>query len=354
MLSIATLLLHAAVFSGLDWSWPQAESAPAPAATMQLRVLDAALPSAKAGAKSDAPLREAPMAKVPRATAVPVAAPAFTPVVAHMAVSPAVSSSIDEAAPAIQVALDTAPAEPTPLATAERTAPPKATVDPAAADETVQRYRTKMPPPILLRYDLQRGILHGSGDLTWRPQGNRYEIKLEGKVGNLAVLTQVSTGEFDADGVAPQRFVDQRFRRPTAAANFQRSAGKITFSGPSNEFELRPGAQDRLSWMVQLAAVVAAEPHLRAPGSKIAMYVVGAQGDASIWVFRCIGPDSVAVGSGTVDAIKFVREPREPYDTNVQVWLDPQRHDLPVRATQKSGSNDDAFELRLREMVSLN
>jgi hypothetical protein len=235
---------------------------------------------------------------------------------------------------------------------AERPTPGKAIPDSAATEETIPRYRTRMPPPITLRYELLRGSLHGTGELTWRPQGDRYEIKLEGRLGNQPELTQTSTGEIDADGVAPQRYVDQRLRRATAAANFQRDAGKVTFSGPSTEFDLRPGTQDRLSWMMQLAAIVSAEPHLRSPGSKIAMHVVGAQGDASVWVFRCIGPEAVQAGGATVDAIKFVREPREPYDTQVQVWLDPLRHDLPVRTMQKSGSNDETVELRLNEMVA--
>ena len=40
----------------------------------------------------------------------------------------------------------------------------------------------------------------------------------------------------------------------------------------------------------------------------------------------------------------------EPHDTAVQVWLDPKRHDLPVRATQKSGAGDEGYELRLLEV----
>jgi hypothetical protein len=47
-----------------------------------------------------------------------------------------------------------------------------------------------------------------------------------------------------------------------------------------------------------------------------------------------------------------VREPREPHDTSVQVWLDPQRRHLPVRALQQSGENDEPYDLRLREYVA--
>ena len=97
----------------------------------------------------------------------------------------------------------------------------------------------------------------GSGDLQWRPDGDHYTLQLNGSAAGLNVLTQVSQGGFDAAGVAPQRFTDQRLRRSPQAANFQREAGKISFSGPSLELPLAPGVQDRLSWMIQLAAVVA-------------------------------------------------------------------------------------------------
>ncbi|HEY9238701.1 MAG TPA: DUF3108 domain-containing protein, partial [Burkholderiaceae bacterium] len=211
-------------------------------------------------------------------------------------------------------------------------------------------YRTRLPPAATLRYEVSRGRLHGTGDLVWRPQGDRYDLKLDFKLGGLTLLSQSSSGTFDADGIAPVRFTDQRFKRGTTAANFQRDADKITYSGSPHEFALRAGAQDRLSWMMQLAAIVAADPRLARPGGRVMMYVTGAQGDAGVWVFRCIGPDTVDAGGTPVEAIKFVREPREPYDTAVQVWLDPKQHDLPVRATQKSGPSDEGYELRLLDL----
>jgi hypothetical protein len=224
------------------------------------------------------------------------------------------------------------------------------TVEEVAGSDAIPHYRTEMPPPITLRYVLQRGALRGSGDLTWRPDGDHYELKLEGRVAGLNVLTQISSGGFDAAGVAPLRFTDQRWRRGTKAANFQRAAGKITFSGASAEFALHEGTQDRLSWMVQLGAIVAAEPHQRGVGAKVVMVVTGANGDASVWTFDCTAIEPVETGAGAVNALKFMREPREPYDTQVQVWIDPARHYLPVRATQKSGTGDEGFELRLQSV----
>lgn len=369
MLSVAALLLHAAALSGVDWAWPAVDAARVPvAAPMRVRVVDSVLPPGDAAAALSVALDAAPVQAKPVAPIVPIAVnvparPVSPPRARVAAARPkpqAVAETVAQApaatapvVPGTPAPLPAAPAAPTRLALTEPStaAPPTAAAAIAAGDEAIPHYRTRLPPPITLRYEMHRGILRGTGDLVWRPQGEHYELRFDGRVAGLAVLTQVSTGGFDAAGVAPERFTDQRLRRGITAANFQRAVGKITFSGPAVEFVLRDGAQDRLSWMVQLAAIVAAEPHLATPGAKVVMYVVGSHGDADVWSFRCVGPEAVETGAGTIDAIKFVREPREAYDTTVQVWLDPHRHDLPVRATQKSGANDEGFDLRLKEAL---
>ncbi len=47
-----------------------------------------------------------------------------------------------------------------------------------------------------------------------------------------------------------------------------------------------PGTQDRLSWMLQLAAIVEAAPERHGPGARVSMFVVGARGDADVWTFE--------------------------------------------------------------------
>ena len=340
VLSVAALLLHAAALSGIEWAWPARELTPLPAAATPIRAVDVAPPLI---GQPEAPALPAG----PPVPPAPVAAAAAKAALTHVKLAPAAASAVRSASvPATEAA-------PPPLQLALSTPAPEATSASAATagDEVIPHYRTQLPPAMTLHYEMQRGGLRGTGDLSWRPQGDRYELKLDARISGLPVLTQTSAGGFDAAGVAPLRFTDQRLRRAVTAANFQRGAGKITFSGPATEFELRDGAQDRLSWMVQLAGIVAGEPQLRAVGAKVLMYVVGSHGDAGVWVFRCLGPEAVSTGAGIIAAIKFMREPREAYDTTVQVWLDPQQHDLPVRATQKSGPNDEVFELRLQEVV---
>ena len=221
----------------------------------------------------------------------------------------------------------------------------------APADERVPVYRTQAPPAANLRFVMQRGMLRGDAELSWRPVGKAYELKLQGHIAGLTILSQVSQGGFDAAGLAPVRFTDQRLRGAMNAANFQRQADKVTFSGPQTELALPPGVQDRLSWMVQLPAIVAGEPALRKPGARVAFHVIGARADAAVWVLRYLGRESVEVVGVSVDAEKFSREESGPRDTAVDIWLDPQRHHLPIRATLRNGSDNDALELILQELT---
>lgn len=321
VLVVAALLAHLLIFSGLPIGWPAPREKPSGANAVQVRVVEAVAVAAVPLIEMPLPLPTPtvlPVARRPHAARVPALPAAPVEAIALTVVAPAPAS----AAAAMQEAVHEADATPI--------------------------YPTRLPPALVLRYVLSRGALRGTGELTWKPEADHYELRLAGSVAGLALLTQLSSGGFDAAGVAPVRFTDQRLRRGTKAANFQRAAGKITFSGPATEFALREGAQDRLSWMVQLGAIVAADGRLREAGARVALYVVGANGDASVWAFDGVGTEPVATGEGTVSALKFVREPREPYDTQVQVWIDPTHHYLPVRATQKSGPDDEGFELRLQ------
>jgi hypothetical protein len=309
----------------------------APFATMQVRAVEPA-PAPVEVAAAPTPLAPPPPERRRPRVAPPVARheapaePAAAPQPQVQPIAPAASPVVVASADAgIELAALAAPAA----------------VSPA---EPPPVYPTVMPPAVTLRYALRRGLWSGSGQLVWQPMGDHYEARLEGYVAGLRVLTQVSQGSFDHAGIAPLRYTDQRLRREVNAANFQRDKGKLTYSGPANEFPLVPGAQDRLSWMIQLAAVIAAEPQRAAPGGRVLMFVTGARADVDVWAFDFVEAEMVATDVGSVRTFKFMREPRKPYDTLVEVWLDPARHYLPVRAKLTSAPSGDALELLLRDM----
>jgi len=354
-LALGVLVLHLWLIGGVAPD-SAAPSSPAATPTVQLRTLPAPLaepsppPPAAAAPRAEAP-RPRPQ---PRPAARETLPPAAVAAAGGEPEQPFTGQAEPEPEPERDPPLPAPPTEPA----ASEAAPPRPDGAPAQAvaaaageaEAAPPLYATRLPPPATLRYELRRGRLTGSGDLQWRPDAGRYRLRLEGAVVGLNVLTQESTGTVEPHGLVPQRFTDQRARRPMVAANFEREAGRIRFSGPSHELPWQPGVQDRLSWMVQLAAVAQAEPQRLAAGERIVLQVVGARGDGSAWAFTSLGPDSVALFGERVDAVRFVREPRHAHDTRVEVWLDPARHHLPVRATLASGEAE-TLELRLREML---
>ena len=217
-------------------------------------------------------------------------------------------------------------------------------------ERAVPIYKTRLPPAAVLVYDIRRGMLSGTGELNWQPQAGHYEARLQVGIAGFNLLTQVSQGGFDAAGLAPVRFTDQRARRAARAANFQREAHKITYSDSKDEYALPDGAQDRLSWMIQLPAVLAAEPKRAAPGGEVQMVVSGVRADVAVWSFAFVGVETIDSGGVKVRTLRFTRPAKGPRDVLADVWLDPARHLFPVRAVLSHGDDGDALELSLRQI----
>lgn len=280
---------------------------------------------------------------------------------------PAPVPPAEPVAPGVKVAARPAP-KPAPKPAPEADTPPApaaalaaAPVAVAVADTTAVAsepdapvYATRLPPAATLRFRMRRGVLWGTANLTWTPTAPTYEARLEATIAGATVLEQVSRGGFDAAGLAPERFTDRRVRRGTAAANFQRAAGKLTFSGAPAEHPLSPGLQDGLSWLIQLAAIAQADPAALRPGAAFAIRVAGARGDLSTWVLRVEG-DAVVPGSDPARrGWRLVRPPRGPHDGGAEVWLDPQHAYLPLRVVMHGGEADGRTDLELdRQSITM-
>jgi hypothetical protein len=260
-----------------------------------------------------------------------------------------------------QTAEPTAPKGASPKASTP--APPSATNSealPAAEDQillaevggmAVPVYSTERPPPVVLQYEVRRGPALGQAELVWQPEELNYRLTLLTRVGPQPPTQWTSVGGFDPAGLAPLRFTESRRGRELRAANFQRDSGRLTFSGPTTEYPLVPGGQDRLSWMVQLGAVMAANPALAEADAQVSIWVAGARGDAEVWTFTVQGTAALELPIGPIEkSLHLVREPRRPYDTQVQVWLDPARHHLPVQAWLRVRATGEGTELRLQDL----
>jgi hypothetical protein len=210
-------------------------------------------------------------------------------------------------------------------------------------------YPTRIPASFSLLYQMQRGGIGGSGEFGWTRTGDTYESHLKGTVAGFSVLNWHSSGGFDGSGVAPARYVERRIGKSDREAVFRRDAAVVDFSGVSPDVPLLPGTQDRLSWLVQLPAIVAADSAKARTGARISMHVVGTRGHGETWTFVSAGSESVKTPAGTFRAVKLTRDSRKDEDTRADVWLDPGRQYLPVRIRLSVPPFDAPLELNLAD-----
>jgi len=332
----AVLVAHLALWFALSRP-PTGEPERKPAATVQVRRI----------LMLEAQARAAPIA--PRiATAAPAAARAAT------RRRPEPPASREEAAVAAAAAARAAmPLAPKPAPeqrhAVDGLAARDAEVPPAAPSLPV--YPTRIPPSTRLGYALQRGAATGFAVLDWQVDGDGYRLQLRSTMSQGRPVDRHSQGGFDAAGLAPLRLADRQRGRDVRAANFQRERGVISFSGPRWEWPLHDGAQDRLSWLVQLVAIAAAAPDALREGAALSMWVVGTRGAVSAWRFEVRGREPGGASGGELWTL--VREPGHPYDLRIELWLDPARGHWPVRLRQTQVPGGEPLEWLLRDEPQL-
>lgn len=294
-------------------------SRPAPKAT----VVDAAAATVAATAKEAAPVRTPDPEPAPAPPAEPPEpVPSAAPEPERLSAEALAEPLPEPLAESVQLALATA-------GSSAGRSPPVAT---AAASHALTA-----PPSVRLRYRMKKGPLAGTGQIDWQRDAGSYRMRLEARVPVFGLIfMETSTGQLDTSGLLPLRHTERRLKRSERALSFVRDQGppRIAFSAREGTEPLRPGAQDRLSWIAQLAARMAAPPAGDwRPGSRLEMDVASTGGDVQRWIFTVQGRD----GSGLW---QLRREPDAPTDTRAEVWIDPLQHHWPVRIRLSEPSGD--------------
>lgn len=189
----------------------------------------------------------------------------------------------------------------------------------ADSGEAPPLYATRLPAPVQLHYSLRINGQAGAARLVWQHDGQRYRLSLQAEAGSGApLLAQTSVGALDGNGLAPERFVDRRRSGPQQAANFRQDIGRIGYSGPALQHPAWPGAQDRLSWLAQVAAILAAA---EAPPAALRLFVTDARGHAGLWQLQR-QPDQLG-GTPWGEALlqHWQREPPRPEGLRIDLWL---------------------------------
>ena len=182
------------------------------------------------------------------------------------------------------------------------------------------------------------------GELVWLQDGKTYNARLALRVLFRTIRTQTSVGQLSAGGIEPMRFSDAR--RSEVATHFVRESGQFVFSSSTTPAPLMPGAQDRLSVILQLSALLAGDPARHGPGSRFSIQTAGPR-DAEIWQFSVDGDEALETPAGPYQTRKLTRLPRKEFDQKIELWLAPELGWLPVRIRQTQ-ANGDFADMQLR------
>lgn len=289
-----------------------------------------------------------PAATAPQAEA--SAAPT-TSAVATVAMSEATApglSSAPEAAPAISEPASSSPASSEALvATPNDASAPKVTAPPpteliANANAALPSVSlAALPPSAVLSYRLngqEKGIQYSAtGELRWQHNDSAYEMSLSIKAFLLGTRHWRSLGDITSAGLAPTKFSDSW--RSERAAHFDRTEHRIVFSSNAPTAPLQPGAQDQISLYSQLAAAMAGSAQQFKPGTRLQIQTATVR-DAVPWLLTLDQIETLTVDGKSVQATKWVCQPRNRFDAKVEFWVAPEHAWLPsrIRITQVSGN----------------
>lgn len=299
------------------------------------------------------PVAEAPPpAELPTAPPEPVAPPEPA---TEAAVAPGTAAPPAPPEPAASAAVAAASAPAAPASTpAEVVNPTAAGIDIAPPGSgTGQQASAAAPPvqipaPVRLTYEVKgqakKFDYTARAELLWQHDGSRYEARQEVSAFLIGSRSQRSTGLVSAQGLQPERFGDRS--RSEQAAHFDYAQGRVTFSANTPQAAIGPGAQDRLSMFIQLAAMLSADPARYTPGTQITLTTVSAR-NADRWTFSVEAPETLNLPVGAMPTLKLLRLPRRDYDQKAELWLAPGLNYLPVRI-KLTQSNGDFADLLLR------
>lgn len=331
-LALAVLSVHLAFLQGASWT---ALSSPIqPVRSFNTRMIEA-LPQRPPVARS-APLPK-PRSLPPRARPLPDQVPVEIPTTRlnpSEAVEPVTATAAD---PVAVMPTEVAPESDRTQASSDdiRAAPRQ------LREQATSAVSYTVPGSLTLQYRVQSNKFPYSlnAEFGWQHKGENYEVRLAfGAFGFTRV--QTSRGQITPEGLAPLRFSDKY--RSEVAAHFVRDKGKITFSANTPDVALLSGAQDRLSVVVQLAAMLAGDPQRFPLATTIALQTVGPR-DADTWLFTVENDEILELPGGAQSTRKLVRNARREFDQKVELWLAPTLGYLParIRITESNGDYID-------------
>lgn len=205
---------------------------------------------------------------------------------------------------------------------------------PALASAFTLQYDGKGAEGTFLRYS-------GTGTLQWQRTGTGYLAQLDISAFGLRVVGWSSQGTVGAQGLEPLHFTDTR-RDGAHSIDFRRDQAIIALDNGHDLQPMQNGAQDKLSVLLQLGALLAGAPARYPTGSHIAVQAADAQRVES-WDFVVGASENLDLPGGRRSALHLSKGASAQNQQSVEVWLCPDMSYLPVRLriTEGNGSFTD-------------
>jgi hypothetical protein len=203
----------------------------------------------------------------------------------------------------------------------------------------------------------QKGIpVTGEAKVYWQIKDQdlptkKYRLSSETKVALFGkILNSSSYGSIQEYGLAPDRFVEKRFRRAEATTYFDRDKKTIHFSESDLVYPIQGGEQDRLSATWQLVGLVRQQREQNKPGQEWNMFVAGLK-DADPWTFKLVEYSKIQTALGELNVMHIVKAPPpDAQGQRLELWLATEMDYYPVRVRFQD-SNGDQVE---QKIISIN
>ncbi|CAM5780939.1 DUF3108 domain-containing protein [Ottowia pentelensis] len=183
--------------------------------------------------------------------------------------------------------------------------------------------------------------------LAWRQDGRWYDIRWTLNVPRMGEQSRRASGVLTPQGLAPALAQWQGQGVDRQESRFDYDSQRVSFSATGAQAPLVAGTQDRLSALIQLGALLAADPARYPVGSAITLPAAHNQG-VGVWRFAIVADETVpALGGKAVAAVHLSHIPTGDQSAQVDIWLGRALDYLPVRLriTEANGDHVD-YELQ--------
>ena len=185
---------------------------------------------------------------------------------------------------------------------------------------------------------------YGLGSINWEVSGSKYSMRIEAGIDMLITSIKLyklsSEGRLDAFGITPVICTEARLTRASTATHFNYEDKTIRFSSSNKVIPMNDGAQDKASFLMQLAAIGNANEQQFIPGQEIRLQVAEER-DASQFQFLVLAKEEITTELGAIQTWHLVRAPRPgSYNSQLDIWLAPEFGWYPVqiRNTESNGT----------------